>query len=296
MTTQQPLVSVIIPTHNRQSLIEPAIEGVLNQTYENYELWIVDDASTDGTANWIAERYPQVKLKRLAANVGAAEARNVGIRAAKGAFIAFLDSDDYWAPNYLEVQMRSLLTSPDASFIFCNHREILQNGAVKQCTYQPSQAYQDLIHRSLADVFIYTMSAVVVRKAALDRCGLLDRRLIICHDRELYIRLLQIGKMAHVQDALITRVMHDQNISTDYQRWAQYVFLMLDIFFSNPQNQAYFSLEPTVRSAWAMVIARHIWQTERSLWRSVPMVLRAVGAAPNLMLRKLQKKVRQKAA
>jgi len=294
MATQQPLVSVIIPTYNRQSLIEPAIEGVLNQTYKNYELWVVDDASTDGTANWVAKQYPQVKLIRLTENVGAAEARNVGIRAAEGSLIAFLDSDDYWAETYLAVQVRSLLENPNASFVFCNHRETFQSGAVKHCVYQPSQQYQDLIHQSLADVFIYTMSAVVVRKSALDRCGLLNPRLIICHDRELYIRLLQVGEMAHVQESLVTRVMHDQNISTDYQRWANYVFLMLDIFFSNPQNQAYLSLEPTIRSAWAMIVARHIWQTEKSLWRSVPMVVRALNAAPQLMLSKLQKKVQQK--
>ncbi|MGB3672434.1 MAG: hypothetical protein WA984_20140, partial [Phormidesmis sp.] len=162
----------------------------------------------------------------------------------------------------------------------------------KHYVYQPSQQYQDLIHQSLANVFIYTMSAVVVRKTALDSCGLLDPRLIICHDRELYIRLLQIGEMAYVQESLVTRVMHDQNISTDYQRWAKYVFLTLDIFFSNPQNQAaYGHLEPTIRSAWAMIIARHIWQTEKSLWSSSLMVLRAVNAAPKLMLNKLQKKV-----
>ncbi|MEM8504569.1 MAG: glycosyltransferase family A protein [Cyanobacteria bacterium P01_D01_bin.1] len=291
MTAQHPLVSVIIPTHDRQNLIEPAIRSVLHQTYENYELWIVDDASGDGTADWIAQHYPQVQLIRLSENVGAAEARNVGIRAAKGTLIAFLDSDDHWAPNYLETQVRSLLDNPDASFVFCNHRETLSNGTIKQYVYRPRQQYQDLVHRSLADVFIYTMSVVVVRKSALDECGLLDKRLIICHDRELYVRLLQVGEMAHVRDFLVTRVMHEQNISTDYQRWAKYVFLMLDIFFSNSHNQTYKHLEPTIRSAWAMIIARHIWRTEKSLWSSSVMVLRAVSAAPKLMFSKLQKKV-----
>jgi len=291
MTAQHPLVSVIVPTYNRRELIEPAVKSVLNQTYGNYELWIIDDASTDGTADWIAQHYPQAKLIRLTENVGAAEARNVGIRAAKGGLVAFLDSDDHWTPDYLEIMVRSLLKNPNASFVFCNHREVSKGDTIKQCIYRPLPQYQDLVHRSLADVFIYTMSAVVVQKTALDKCGLLDQRLIICHDRELYIRLLQVGEMAHVQESLVTRVMHDQNISTDYQRWAKYVFLMLDIFFSNSQNQGYKHLEPTVRSAWAMVIARYIWRTEKSLWSSSLMVLRAVSAAPKLMLRKLQKKV-----
>ncbi len=296
MADQLPLVSVIIPAYNRQHLIEPAIQGVLAQSHRNYELIVVDDASADGTADWVETHYPeahypQVQLIRLTQNVGAAEARNVGIRAAKGELIAFLDSDDYWAETYLEVQVRSLNNNPAASFVFSNHDEILQDGTIKPCVYRDSIQYQDLIHRSLADVFIYTMSAVVVRKQALETCGLLDKRLIICHDRELYIRLLQVGTMAHVEDSLVTRVMHDQNISADYQRWAKYVFMTLDIFFEDAKNTAYLPLEPSIRSAWAMIIARRIWQVEKSPWPSTLMVLRAVKAAPNLMIEKLRNKV-----
>lgn len=289
--SKPPLVSVIIPAYNRQHLIAPAIESVLKQQYERWELIIVDDASTDDTASWVRSHYPQIQLIVLAKNVGAAEARNVGIRSAKGELIAFLDSDDYWDETYLDVMVRALAGNAEASFAFSNHREILQNGQTKACVYRESHKYQNLIHRSLADVFIYTMSAVVVRKSALDTCGLLDKRLIICHDRELYIRLLQVGDMAHVEESLVTRVMHDQNISTDYQRWAKYVFMTLDIFFKNPQNKAYLPLAPVVRSNWAMIIARRIWQVEKSPFASGLMVLRAMKASPGLMLNKLRRKV-----
>ena len=296
MTVQKSLISVVIPAHNRRHLIQLAIESVLKQTYEQYELIVIDDASVDRTADWVAQQYPQIRLIRLAQNVGAAEARNVGIRAAKGELIAFLDSDDYWDESYLAKMEHVLSSYPKASFAFSNHEETLQDGTTKQCRYRVSTKYQDLIHRSLADVFIYTMSAVVARRNALESCGLLDRRLVICHDRELYIRLLQVGEMAHVEDNLVTRVMHDQNISTDYQRWAKYVFMTLDIFFSNPKNVFYKSLEPKIRSAWAMIIAKRIWQVERDPLKSALMVGNAFKAAPVLMLRKLQGKLLHQSA
>lgn len=289
--TAQPLVSVIIPAYNRLHLIEPAIQGVLSQTYESYEIVVVDDASTDGTSRWIAEHYAQVRLIALEHNVGAAEARNVGIRAAEGELIAFLDSDDYWENNYLTVLVQALESCSQASFAFSNHREILQDGSIEQCMYQASEKYEDLIHRSLADVFIYTMSAVVVRKSALDKCGLLDRRLSSSHDRELYIRLLQVGEMCHVESCLVTRVMHDQNISSDYRNWIDNVFMTLDVFFEKPQNQRYLSLRPTLSSTWAMIFARYFWQVEKAPLRSAMMVLRAFKASPALMFKKLQSKL-----
>jgi glycosyltransferase involved in cell wall biosynthesis len=291
MVTQQPLISVIIPAYNRRHMIETAIQGVLTQTYHHYELIVIDDASTDCIADWITVHYPQITLIRLDDNVGAAEARNVGIRAAKGELIAFLDSDDFWHETYLETQAKALIDNPKASFVFCNHHETLQDNTIKACVYKSSAKYQDLIHRSLADVFIYTMSVVVARKNALDACNLLNKRLIICHDRELYIRLLQVGEMAHVEASLVTRVMHSQNISTNYRRWAKYVFMTLDIFFSDPKNQAYLSLEPSIRSNWAMVIARHIWRVEKAPLSSILMLVSAAKASPGLMFQKLQQKL-----
>ena len=287
----QPLVSVIIPAYNRLHLIEPGIRGVFSQTYQNYELIVIDDASTDGLYKWVTDHYSRIVSIRLEANVGAAEARNIGIRAAKGELIAFLDSDDYWQNDYLEKMVAALEREPDASFIFSNHRELLRDSSIKQCVYRQSPKYQDLIHRSLADVFIYTMSAVVVRKSALDRCGLLDNRLSSSHDRELYIRLMQVGQMAHVEESLVTRVMHDQNISDNYRNWINNVFMTLDVFFEKPENKSYLPLKPALNSTWAMIFARYFWQIEKSPLRSVSMVLRAFKSSPKLMLEKVGKKI-----
>ncbi|NJM96625.1 MAG: glycosyltransferase family 2 protein [Phormidesmis sp. RL_2_1] len=291
MSTQRPIVSVIIPTYNRRHLIEPAIQGVLDQTYETYELIVVDDASVDGTADWVETHYPWARLIRLERNIGAAAARNVGIRAAKGELIAFLDSDDYWDAGYLSAQVGALAKNPCASFVFSNHREILHDGSMRQCVYRASTKYRDLVHRSLADTFIYNMSAVVVRQCVLEVCGLLDVRLSSCHDRELYIRLLQAGEMAHVEDLLVTRVMHDQNISADYRNWANNIFMTLDLFFENPKNKAYLPLESSIRRDWAMIMARHLWRVDKAPFCSALMVFRAFKAEPGVMIEKLKRKL-----
>lgn len=102
-------VSIVTPSYNSERFIGLSIESVLSQTYTNWEMLIVDDASTDRTVS-IAERYgrgdDRIKLIRLKQNSGVASARNTGIREAQGRFIAFLDSDDLWMPEKLEKQVR----------------------------------------------------------------------------------------------------------------------------------------------------------------------------------------------
>ena len=102
----QPMVSVILPTYNRASLIARSLESVLNQSFADFEVLVVDDGSTDETASVVAEFCdPRVNYIRLPNNAGAAAARNVGIRISKGRFLAFQDSDDEWFPENLAKHM-----------------------------------------------------------------------------------------------------------------------------------------------------------------------------------------------
>ena len=102
-------VSVIIPSYNSASCIMRAIESVLNQTYENLEVIIADDASADDTRSIVSQiKDPRVKLIARQQNGGAAAARNTATQAASGRYIAFLDSDDYWTPHKLSVQVEKM--------------------------------------------------------------------------------------------------------------------------------------------------------------------------------------------
>src|SRR5207342_2634786 len=112
-----PAVSVVIPAYNRAGSIVRAIESVLRQSYTDFELLVLDDGSTDGTlaaAGTVTD--PRLRLIANPRNLGAAGARNAGIEAARGTWVAFQDSDDEWLPLKLELQM-ARLTAPGADYI-----------------------------------------------------------------------------------------------------------------------------------------------------------------------------------
>ncbi|MFS4473785.1 glycosyltransferase family 2 protein [Chryseobacterium sp. T20] len=115
------LVSIITPCYNSAEFIEETIQSVLNQTYENWEWLITDDLSKDNTVE-IIRKYndPRIKLQVLEKNGGAGNARNNSLERAQGRYIAFLDSDDYWYPEYLET-MTDYMQEHKAELVYCNY-------------------------------------------------------------------------------------------------------------------------------------------------------------------------------
>ena len=114
MMSNQSLVSIVVPCYNVSKYIGAAIDSVLAQTYSNWELLITDDASTDDTVDIVSEyveRDHRIHLYRLEENCGAGMARNNSVAYAQGRYIAFLDADDWWYPNKLELQMRFMLSN-----------------------------------------------------------------------------------------------------------------------------------------------------------------------------------------
>ena len=114
-------ISVIIPTYNRHALLERAVLSVLKQTRPADEIIIIDDGSTDGTAELIPKKFPQI-LYSWQENKGVSTARNAGIESASSEWIAFLDSDDTWLRRKLEYQQKSLIENPE--FLICHTNEI----------------------------------------------------------------------------------------------------------------------------------------------------------------------------
>lgn len=123
-------VSIITPSYNSKNFIEATITSVINQTYENWEMIIVDDCSKDNSVEFIEniiKNEPRIRLISLDKNVGAAEARNVALRNATGKFIAFLDSDDLWLPDKLEKQISFMLAN-NVSISFTEYDLIDEDG------------------------------------------------------------------------------------------------------------------------------------------------------------------------
>lgn len=122
------LVSIVMPTYNSEEYVSKSIESVLNQTYANFELLIVDDCSTDSTFSTLKKiSDPRVRINQLEYNQGAAVARNEALKMAKGEFIAFIDSDDLWHPEKLSYQI-NYMKKNNYSFTSTNYVEINESG------------------------------------------------------------------------------------------------------------------------------------------------------------------------
>mgnify|MGYP005748952649 CR=1 FL=1 len=141
-------VSIITPSHNCASFISETIQSVLNQSFSDWEMIIVDDCSTDDSVEVIqsfVERDSRIKLIRLPENSGAAVARNRGIEAAQGRYIAFLDSDDLWVPDKLEKQL-AFMQANDYPFTYAAYDRIDENGQVFGHIGVPDRVcYSDLL-------------------------------------------------------------------------------------------------------------------------------------------------------
>ncbi len=131
MHPYNPLVSVIIPTYNVEAFVKDALESVIAQTYDNWELIVVDDGSCDGTLELLRVyegKDTRIRVCALERNSGQAVARNHAVAVAKGRYIAFLDSDDMWLPYKLERQVSAFQEYEDAAVVFSYYEKISENG------------------------------------------------------------------------------------------------------------------------------------------------------------------------
>lgn len=253
---RHPTVSVIIPTFNRKKFLPKAIESVFKQTYSDYEIIVIDDASTDGTAEWVAFAYPDITCVHLTENRGSAGARNEGLKIAQGTYIAYLDSDDQWLPNYLDMQVKALEENPNDVLTVCDYT-LICNDFRQQVQSAPKAEYSNFIQYFLLDNFIDTMSIVVLRHSALRKAGLMNERLKVCHDRELYLRLVEFGGIVHTPHQLVLRFMHSDNLVGNHRAWGQDALLFVDLFFSDKaRSQAYRHVQYQAYGAWALTIAK----------------------------------------
>lgn len=259
MQSSNLLVSVIIPTYNRGFLIKDTIESVIKQSYKNYELIIIDDASTDKTADWISKNYPEFKLIRMQKNVGNAAARNIGINASKGEFIAFLDHDDQWLPNYLESQVKQLQFFPEAVLSYCNYFEVSQNNNKILKNLKPLSAYDDFTYHLLMQNVIHSLSLTLLRKSSLLEAGSLNESLHICNDIDLYLKLSVRGKILHLPEALVLKNNHDNNLSRNYWLWSKEIIKVYDQFFEKNYAVPYLQFKNQVKCHEMVKLFKLVW-------------------------------------
>jgi glycosyltransferase involved in cell wall biosynthesis len=184
--SKTPRVSVIIPTFDRGWCLREAVDSVLAQEFTDFELIVVDDGSTDGTAELLEVYRPKVRLLRQT-NRGVSAARNRGIAAAAGGLIAFLDSDDLWLPQKLATQVDFFRVHPDA-LIAQTEESWVRNGR----RVNPGKRHRKrsgMIFEPSLDLCLVSPSAVMVRRELFDRVGLFDEGLPACEDYDLWLRV-----------------------------------------------------------------------------------------------------------
>lgn len=214
---RQPLISIIIPVFNRSDVIQHAIDSVLNQTFNQFEIIVWDDGSTDD----VGLKVGQIQDERLrfysGPNHGASYARNRAIEKAKGDWIAFLDSDDEWLPDKLAEQVACLESDPSLDMIFTNSirrgiekKDVLtfdlyKKGMALLATEQLNNNCHIVTNNFLENIFKFsiTLPTVLIQKKILEKTGGFDEDLRNGEDRELWWRVaLTSAKIAFITDPL----------------------------------------------------------------------------------------------
>lgn len=213
-----PLVSVIIPTHNRAGHVGRAISSALAQTVDDIEIIVVDDCSCDATATVVrsmaGRNMPNIVYLRNEKNLGGSASRNVGIGAARSRYLAFLDDDDEWLPTKLEKQLAVFGENPALGLVYTGYFFINEQTQSVYATIRPRKI-RNVLAELLKKNCVGTTSTAMVTSKCLKEVGGFDQSLRGCQDWDLWIRIAKKYAMECIQEPLVKFYDHDNRISRD---------------------------------------------------------------------------------
>lgn len=257
-----PLVSVVIPAFNASDTIQETLASVSQQTYGNLDVVVVDDGSTDDTSALVRRhglRDPRVRLIQKS-NGGVASARNEGIRAARGALVAFVDADDLWHPTKTAKQVATLLAGgPDMALVYAPFRVIDINGTVL-ASPRKFGASGWVLHRHFHSNLIGNGSSILVRKAVLEEVGGFDPKLREanaegCEDLLLQLRIAAHYRFGEVPEYLVGYRRRLASMSSDTAQMIRSGALAVRIALSECSDVPHLSKEA--------ILNRYEWQRLR---------------------------------
>ncbi len=215
---QNPTVSVVIPTYNRAHIVGRAVKSVLGQTYQDWEIVVVDDGSKDDTRAAVeAFHEPRIRFIAHERNQGQCAAWNTGINAARGKYVAFLDSDDEWLPEKLAKSVEAFGKHDERVGLVYSGKMLLEENGTVLGVRTPT--LQGNVHDALlAWDFIGSCTRVVVRRDVLRQVGGFDLSLPSCDDWDLWIRVSKVSEVAAIEECLVKRYLGPDQLSGSLKR------------------------------------------------------------------------------
>ena len=231
-----PLVSVVITCYNHEKYIEKSVFSVINQTYQNIELIVVNDGSTDNSEKILNSLASTHKFHVIhQQNTGLSGATNTGLQAATGKYIALLDSDDLFLPDKLDKQVAFLESHPDIAI--CGGNMIIINDNEELSAPRRFPTYREL---GFDDIFLERLdvipaSSAMIRKEVIDKTGGFDTTLRLIQDRYFWLKATAAGfKIAGMKDLLIYYRKHDTNIHNNHQAMTENLLQILQQYADHP--------------------------------------------------------------
>lgn len=263
-------VSVVIPTYERPEFLPGAIETAIGQTYDDIEVIVVDDGSTENYAPEIVDDYPEiVTCVQLPSNQGLSAARNAGIQEASGEYIAFLDDDDRWHRTKLAKQVREIERDERIGLVTCLVAAFTPEIEVIHC--EQTAPSGDLADEMLIRNRIGTPSRVLVKREAIDRVGPFDESLPTKQDWDFYLRLAQEYQIGAVEEILCFRRVHE-SMSSSPEANARDNKTILNKHESLIRERGYWRevvADLNARAGRAYLNAGDLHNAKRYLWASV---------------------------
>ena len=217
-----PDVSIILPTFNRLEFLPAAIESVLAQSFTKWELLIADDGSDDATRAYLKSLSdPRIRLILHSHTGKPAVVSNVALRAARGEYVAFLDSDDVWLPGKLAAQIESLSRHASRKWSYTRFSLIDASGNPSASARDRERAAPSgwIFEKLLRSEAVIAQPSVVVRKDVLEQLGAFDEELTMCYDDDLWFRLATRSEIDSIDEPLTLVRRHSQHSGSDCQAW-----------------------------------------------------------------------------
>jgi len=209
-----PKISVIIPTKNRAHYVSSAVQSVLGQTFGDFEVLIVDGASTDNTREVVSKFHDErIRYIRERKDRGASASRNTGISQSRGKFIAFLDDDDLWVPSKLSKQLNLFDKNPCIGAVSAGAWIINEND--ETIGFRIPSLRGNIFPKILSKNHVGNCSMVLVRKECFEKSGLFDENLEASEDYDLWVRLTKHYEFDYVNEPLVLYRVHEKRISTN---------------------------------------------------------------------------------